>query len=148
MAMGQNFQKMTLYMDGCPVVSYHLLSKSLHINIYFVFRTELQMKNRQGALAQFTRVPASALVKRPPNITPTEAAGITVACLTSYQALFHIAKLEADQTIFVNGGSSSLGAYAIQMAKAKGAKVIATASGKNEEFVRSLGADEVCSQSY
>ncbi|KAH9484026.1 Zinc-type alcohol dehydrogenase-like protein C16A3.02c [Psilocybe cubensis] len=103
---------------------------------------DLQWKTQQGALAQYARVPSSALVKRPPNITPTQAAGITVAALTSYQALFHIAKLEADQTVFINGGSSSLGAYAIQFAKAKGAKVIATASEKNEDLVRELGADE------
>ena len=52
--------------------------------------------------------------------------------------------LEPGQTVFVNGGSSSVGAFAIQIAKAKGAaKVVASASGKNEEFVRGLGADEV-----
>lgn len=46
-------------------------------------------------------------------------------------------------SVFVNGGSSSVGAFAIQIAKAKGATVWASASGKNEQFVRSLGADEV-----
>lgn len=63
--------------------------------------------------------------------------------MTSYQALHKIAKLESEQTILVNGGSTAAGAFAIQLAKAVGAKVVATASGRNEEFVRKQGADEV-----
>lgn len=102
----------------------------------------LTMKTRQGALGQFARVPADHLVLRPPNVTPVEAAGLTLAGLTAYQALFHIAHLEADQSVFISGGSTAVGAFAIQLAKAIGAKVIATASGRNEGFIRALGADE------
>jgi NADPH:quinone reductase-like Zn-dependent oxidoreductase len=61
--------------------------------------------------------------------------------------MYHLAEVEPGQTVFINGGSSSLGAFSIQFAKAKGAKVIATASGKNESFVRQMGADEVCASS-
>lgn len=96
-------------------------------------------------MAQYVRASAKDLVKRPSNITPVEAAGIAIAALTSYQAIYKLAKVEVDQTVFVNGGSSSVGAFAIQFAKAKGAKVIATASGKNEACVRKMGADEVVS---
>jgi NADPH:quinone reductase-like Zn-dependent oxidoreductase len=60
----------------------------------------------------------------------------------------HQAKLEEGQCIFINGGSSSVGAFAIQIAKAKGCKVYASASGKNEEFVRGLGADEVGDETF
>lgn len=63
--------------------------------------------------------------------------------MTGYQALFQVAKLEAGQTVFINGGSTSVGAFAIIFAKARGIKVVASASGKNEAFVRSMGADEV-----
>lgn len=98
---------------------------------------------RQGALAEYIRVPSDHFVLRPSNITPVQAAGITLAAMTSYQALIHVGKLESEQTILVNGGSSAVGAFAIQIAKAKGAHVIATASGKNEAFVRKMGADEV-----
>ncbi|KAF8162896.1 hypothetical protein B0H34DRAFT_835459 [Crassisporium funariophilum] len=77
-----------------------------------------------------------------PNVTPVQAAGITLCAMTAYQALIHTAKLESEQIVFVNGGSTAVGAFAIQLAKAKGAKVIATASGKNEAFVRKMGADE------
>lgn len=67
---------------------------------------------------------------------------------TAYEGLIDIGKLEAGQTILINGGSSAVGAFAIQIAKAIGAKVVATASGRNEEFVRGLGADEVCSSRW
>lgn len=63
--------------------------------------------------------------------------------MTSYQAIIHIGKLEPEQTVFINSGSTSVGAFAIQIAKAKGARVVATASGENEVFVRKMGADEV-----
>lgn len=53
------------------------------------------------------------------------------------------ANLEAGQTILINGASTAVGSFAIQLAKLRGAKVIAVASGKNEQYVRGLGADEV-----
>jgi len=105
--------------------------------------SELQTKTRQGALAEYIRGPADYFVLRPSNITPVQAAGISLAAMTSYRALIHIAKLEPEQIVFINGGSTAVGAFAIQLAKAKGARVVATASGKNEAFVRKMGADEV-----
>jgi len=95
-------------------------------------------------LAEYIRGPAHYFVLRPSNITPVEAAGITLAAMTSYKAIHHIAKVEPEQTVFVNGGSSATGIFAIQIAKAKGARVVATASAKNEQFIRKLGVDEVC----
>jgi len=105
---------------------------------------DLQQKTRQGVLAEYARVPAGFVALRPDNVTPVQAAGFTLTAMTSYQALYKIAKLEPEQTILVNGGSTSAGTFAIQLAKAVGAKVVATASGRNEEFVRKQGADEVC----
>ncbi|KAI0669841.1 NAD-P-binding protein [Trametes maxima] len=100
------------------------------------------LKTGQGALAQYTRVPAENLVVRPKNITPTQAAGLTLAGQTAYQALIGLAGLEEGQSVFINGGSTAVGSFAIQIAKAKGARVAASASGKNEQYVRDLGADE------
>lgn len=102
----------------------------------------LSIKTGQGALAQFVRLPADHLVIRPHNVTPVQAAGLSLAGLTAYQILHKIAEIEPEQTVFINGGSTAVGAFAIQMAKAAGAKVIATASAKNEDFVLGLGADE------
>lgn len=105
--------------------------------------TELSMSSGQGALTQYTRLPAVNLVPRSKNVTPTQAAGFSLAGLTAYQSLIGVGKLEAGQSVFINGGSTAVGSFAIQIAKAKGAHVTASASAKNEEYVRSLGADEV-----
>jgi len=111
-------------------------------NVFGFIEVGLSRKIKQGALAQYVRMPAEFLVVRPPNVSAVEAAGVTLAGQTAYQALFEMGKLEAGQTVFINGGSSSVGAYAIQFAKARGIRVVASASGKNEEYVKSLGADE------
>ncbi|KAJ3504181.1 hypothetical protein NLJ89_g8070 [Agrocybe chaxingu] len=110
--------------------------------IYGWIPSDLQQKTRQGSIQQYLRVPVDYIVPRPPNVTPIQAAGITLATTAAHQALVAVAKVEAEQTVFINGGSTSVGAYGIQIAKAKGAKVVATASGKNEAFVKSMGADE------
>lgn len=104
---------------------------------------EPSLKAHSGTLAQYTRISASHVVRRPMNITPTQAAGIPIAALTAYQALFNVAHLKPEQHVFINGGSTSVGAFAIQFAKAIGCNVTVSASGRNEAFVRSLGADGV-----
>lgn len=81
--------------------------------------------------------------KRPPNVTAIQAAGLTLVGLTAYKAVVDIADVQAGQRVFVNGGSSSVGAISIQISKIKGAHVAASASARNEQFVRQLGADEV-----
>lgn len=101
------------------------------------------IRSGQGALAQYARLPAAGFTLRPKNTTPTQAAGFGVAGQTAYHALLGLAALEAGQSVFVNGGSTAVGAFAIQIAKAKGARVSASASAKNEQYVRGLGADEV-----
>lgn len=100
-------------------------------------------KARPGTLAQYTRVPADNLIPVPPGLTTVQAAGITLAAVTAYQALFDTGGLQPEQSVFVNGGSTAVGAFAIQLAKAVGCRVAASASAKNEAYVRGLGADEV-----
>jgi len=65
-----------------------------------------------------------------------------VGALTAWQAMFDLGKLAGGQRILITGASGAVGSMAVQLAKAKGAHVIGLASGKNEEFVRKLGADE------
>lgn len=110
--------------------------------VFGFIEVDLQRKIRQGSLTEYTRMPASHLAPLPANTSFTGAAGFTLAGETAYQALFEVCQLEAGQSVFVNGGSSSVGAFAIQIAKAKGCRVVASASGKNEDFVKALGADE------
>jgi NADPH:quinone reductase-like Zn-dependent oxidoreductase len=102
-----------------------------------------QPKSKQGSLCQYTIVPGDRLVTRPEGMSAVDAAGITLTAQTAHQALFKEAGLEEGMSVLVNGGSSSVGLFAIQIAKARGLKVWATASGKNEELVRSVGADHV-----
>lgn len=105
--------------------------------------TALTIKSHQGSLAQYTRLPATHVVPRPAELSPTEAAGLSLAGLTAYQALFNIAKLEQGQHLFINGGSTAVGIAAIQLAKAVGCTVTASASEKREPLLRSLGVDHV-----
>ncbi|KAF8638847.1 hypothetical protein AX17_001905 [Amanita inopinata Kibby_2008] len=110
-------------------------------NVFGFVSVPLSMSTSQGALAQYVRLPADHLARRPSNISAIEASGVCLAGQTAYQALFDAGKLETGQTIFVNGGSTAVGAFAIQLAKVTGAHVVATASGANEQFVRRLGVD-------
>ena len=106
---------------------------------------DAQLKSKQGVLAEYISLPQENIQKRPSNVSPVETAGVCLAALTALQSL-DAANLEQDQTILINGGSTAVGSYAIQLAKIRGARVVATASGKNEKFVRDLGADEVGQQ--
>jgi len=67
---------------------------------------------------------------------------VPVAALTAWQGIFDHGKLASGQRILITGASGAVGSMAVQLAKNKGARVIGTGSGRNEEFVRKLGADE------
>jgi len=96
-----------------------------------------------GGYAQYARVPASAAAKKPNTIDFDESAGVPLAALTAWQALFEHAELQPGQTVLIHAGAGGVGHFAVQLAKWKGAKVITTASERNHEFLRSLGADEI-----
>ncbi|KZV65702.1 NAD(P)-binding protein [Peniophora sp. CONT] len=97
---------------------------------------------KQGGLAEYVWTDANNCVIRPANITPTQASGVLLAGMTAWQGLFDAGELQEGQTVFINGGSTAVGSFAIQWAKARGCRVIASASAKNEKYVRDLGADE------
>lgn len=93
-----------------------------------------------NAYAEFVASPENHLALMPKNISFEEAAAATLAALTAYQAMK--SKIKKGDKVFVHAGSGGVGHYAIQLAKHWGAHVTATSSGKNKEFVLSLGADE------
>ena len=95
-----------------------------------------------GGYAEYALAKAAAIAPKPESITFEEAAAIPVAALTAWQAMFDVAHLSSGQRILIAGASGGVGSMAVQLAKAKGAFVIGTASGRNEQFVRDLGADE------
>jgi NADPH:quinone reductase len=95
------------------------------------------------AYSEYTTAPVADIALKPQRLTHQEAAGVPLAALTAWQALFDVAHLQAGQTIFIPGGAGGVGHFAIQLAKWKWAKVITTTSTRNLEFVRNLGADVV-----
>ena len=95
------------------------------------------------AYSEYITAPVADIALKPHKLTYQEAAGVPLAGLTAWQALFETAHLHAGQTIFISGGAGGVGHYAIQLAKWKGARVITTTSTNNVEFVRTLGADVI-----
>jgi NADPH:quinone reductase-like Zn-dependent oxidoreductase len=98
---------------------------------------------RDGAYAEYIVVRESEVALKPKSIDHAKAAAIPLTGLTAWQALFDAGKLSAGQTVLIHGAAGGVGHLAVQFAKAKGARVIATASKKNHDFLRSLGADEL-----
>lgn len=96
-----------------------------------------------GCYAEFVKVKTKNLAPMPTTLGFNEAAALPLAALTAWQALTKMAQLKSGQEVLVNGGSSAVGIAAIQMAKVLGARVTATCSARNTDFVRGLGADEV-----
>src|SRR5213080_747316 len=94
-----------------------------------------------GGYAQYAVVPEGDAAPKPKSLTYVEAAAVPIVALTAWQALVDTAKLAAGQTVLIHGGSGGVGSFAIQIGKARGAKVIATASTANQDLLKELGAD-------
>jgi NADPH:quinone reductase-like Zn-dependent oxidoreductase len=94
-----------------------------------------------GGWAQYAVATESEATIKPKSLTHVEAAAVPLAALTAWQALIDTAKLSAGQTVLIHGGSGGVGSFAIQIAKVRGAKVIATASTPNQDLLKQLGAD-------
>ncbi|NVO86316.1 NADP-dependent oxidoreductase [Hymenobacter terrestris] len=95
-----------------------------------------------GSYAEYCVAKASHFARKPQSLGFTEAAGIPLAGLTAWTALFAYGKLQAGQRVLIQGASGGVGSLAVQFAKAQGAYVIGSASAGNLEHVRQLGADE------
>ncbi len=97
----------------------------------------------RGSYAEYGIATVQELVKMPDNLTFEDAATIKAGAETAWKALFTEGELQSGQTVLVHAAAGGVGQFAIQLAKWKGATVIATASTSNLEFVKSLGADQV-----
>jgi NADPH:quinone reductase-like Zn-dependent oxidoreductase len=95
-----------------------------------------------GAFAEYAVAKAAHMVRTPSNLNAVQAAALPLAGSTAWQAIFDEAGLVAGQRLLITNSSGGVGSLAVQFAKARGAHVTAVASARNEEFVRSLGADE------
>jgi 2-desacetyl-2-hydroxyethyl bacteriochlorophyllide A dehydrogenase len=95
-----------------------------------------------GAFAEYIAMPAKLLAPKPSNLSFEEAAAVPWA-ITALQGLRDAGGLVAGQRVLINGASGGVGTWAVQIAKALGAKVTAVCSTRNVERMRALGADEV-----
>jgi NADPH:quinone reductase-like Zn-dependent oxidoreductase len=96
-----------------------------------------------GASADYVLAPAESLAIAPTSIPLADAAALPLVGLTAWQALFEHANLTSGQRILVNGASGAVGGYAVQLARAVGAHIIATGTASNHQHLLELGADEV-----
>jgi NADPH:quinone reductase-like Zn-dependent oxidoreductase len=96
---------------------------------------------RGGGYAEYAIAETGELAKKPASIDHEHAAAVPLAALTAWQALVDQAHLDAGQTVLVHAGAGGVGHFAVQIAKAKGATVIATASAANHGFLKEIGAD-------
>lgn len=96
-----------------------------------------------GASAEYVLAPAASLAQAPTSIPLADAAALPVVGLTAWQALFDHAELKPGQRILISGAGGAVGGYAVQLAKAAGAHVTATASPRSSDQVEANGADEV-----
>jgi NADPH:quinone reductase-like Zn-dependent oxidoreductase len=97
---------------------------------------------RGGGYAEYAVVKEDEAAMKPAKASHVEAAAVPLAALTAWQALFDTAHLDKGQTVLIHAGAGGVGHFAIQLAKWKGAHVIATASKDNLDFLKQLGADE------
>jgi NADPH:quinone reductase-like Zn-dependent oxidoreductase len=94
-----------------------------------------------GGWADYVTVKESEVAAKPRSLNFVEAAAVPMGALTAWQALVDVAKVRPGQTVLIHGGSGGVGSFAIQIAKARGARVIATASTANQDLLKQLGAD-------
>lgn len=96
----------------------------------------------QGGYAEFAIAKEGEIALKPRSINFEKAAAVPLAATTAWQALVDKAGLGAGHTVLIHGGSGGVGSFAVQIAKALGAKVIATASTANQDLLKQIGVDQ------
>src|SRR5947199_2416241 len=98
---------------------------------------------RDGASAEYCVARVADIAHKPAGIDHVHAAATPISALTAWQGWVERAGLAAGQRVLIHGAAGGVGTFAVQLARWRGARVTATASAANLDFVRSLGADEV-----
>src|ERR1700760_1252189 len=98
-------------------------------------------KTFRGTYAEFSAVPEKSLALKPKNLSHEQAAAVPATALTAWQALLNQGKLKQGRRVLVQAGAGGVGVMAIQIAKAFGAYVAATAGTRNQDLLHELGAD-------
>jgi NADPH:quinone reductase-like Zn-dependent oxidoreductase len=98
---------------------------------------------QEGAYAEKIAIKAAIVAKKPNGLSHVDAAALALAGLTAICAIEDTLKLQAGETVLIQGGAGGVASFAIQLAKHLGARVITTASASNHDYLRKIGADEI-----
>jgi NADPH:quinone reductase-like Zn-dependent oxidoreductase len=96
----------------------------------------------RGTYAEYVVVPENTLALKPTNLNHEQAAAIPLAAVTAWQALVGQGRIQPGHKVLIHAGSGGVGIFAVQISKAFGAYVAATASTRNQDFLRQLGVDQ------
>lgn len=97
----------------------------------------------RGTFAEYVAAPVRALARKPLSLSFEEAAGLPLAGLTAYQVLHRTLKIRDGDTVLIHAAAGGVGSIAVQIARHAGCRVVGTASPRNHEHLRSLGAEPV-----
>jgi NADPH2:quinone reductase len=106
-----------------------------------VFYTPEIFGNQSGTYAELNVVSAAIVARKPRRLSHVEAAAVPLACGTAWEALVRRLQLRVGETVLIHGGAGGVGSFAVQIAKAAGARVLATAGPSNQDLLLALGAD-------
>src|SRR5258708_12210129 len=98
-------------------------------------------KTYRGTYSEYAVLPENSLTRKPASLSHEEAASVPLAALTAWQGLVIQGRIKNGDKILVQAGAGGVGIFAIQFAKAFGAHIAATASTRNQDFLREMGAD-------
>lgn len=102
----------------------------------------VDQQSRSGSYAEYVSVPADQVLPKPAVFSFAEAAAYPTAAVAAWRFLVATAQVQAGERVLIHGGAGGVGSLAVQIAKARGAHVIATASARNHDYLRRIGADE------
>jgi NADPH:quinone reductase len=106
-----------------------------------VYYTPEIFGNTRGSYAEYNAAPASIVAHKPASMSHEEAAAVPLAGGTAWEGLVRRLQVRPGETVLIHGGAGGVGSYAVQIAKAMGARVLATAGARNQQVLRDLGAD-------
>jgi NADPH:quinone reductase-like Zn-dependent oxidoreductase len=98
---------------------------------------------KDGGVAEYVIVRSRDLAPKPNSVDHVQAAAVPLSALTAWQALFDYGRLTKGQKVLIHGAAGGVGSFAVQLARWRGARVIATTSVRNFDFLHGLGAEDV-----
>jgi NADPH2:quinone reductase len=105
------------------------------------YTPEVSGPRSNASYAEYNVAPAGIVAKKPASLSHEEAAAVPLAGGTAYEAIVRRLAMRVGETILIHGGAGGVGSFAVQIAKASGARVLASAGTHNQDTLRELGVD-------